>query len=134
MCSRDQRCRSRLRERVDDALDRAGQEVAPCSLSQQRADFLVVEEADELDNAAATASSPTRRTGALSVEERLNGGPGADLVVYATSEEELVVEASELGRLGVEELELPVHDGAVVCDVEFPGDGFDEARRLCRCE
>jgi hypothetical protein len=47
----------------------------------------------------------------LRVEEGLNGGPGAELVVDAAGEDELSVETTGLGGLGVKEFQFPVNDG-----------------------
>jgi hypothetical protein len=47
----------------------------------------------------------------LRVEEGLNSGPGAELVIDAAGEDELSVEATGLGGLGVEEFQFPVDDG-----------------------
>ena len=46
--------------------------------------------------------------GVVQVEEGLDGGPRAQLVVDAAGEDELAVEAACRGRLDVEKLELPV--------------------------
>jgi hypothetical protein len=43
----------------------------------------------------------------------LDGGPTAELVVYAAGEDELAVETAGCGGLDVEELEFPVDDGRV---------------------
>ena len=40
-------------EGIDDALDDGGEEIAVCALAEERADFFVVEEADEFDDGGA---------------------------------------------------------------------------------
>jgi len=45
----DEVCARGSLEGVDDALDDGGEEVAVCALAEERADFFVVEEADEFD-------------------------------------------------------------------------------------
>ena len=77
-------------------------------MTKQRADFLVVEEGDAFDLGGCGEGG---RRGA--VEEGLDGGPGAELVVNAASEDEFFGKAAELGGLDVEEFEFPVYDGAV---------------------
>ena len=45
--------------------------------------------------------------------ECLNSSEGAELIIDTAREDELFVQAAELGRLSVEELELPVDDAAI---------------------
>ena len=74
------------------------------ALAEEGAYFFVVEESDELDLGGG---------GRGCVEERLDRGPRAELVVDAAGEDEFFGEAAELRGLDVEELELPVYDGGV---------------------
>ena len=74
------------------------------ALAEEGAYFFVVEEGDELDLGGGRGGG---------VEEGLDGGPGAEFVVDAASEDEFFGEAAELGGLDVEEFEFPVDDGGV---------------------
>lgn len=85
------------------ALHDAGEEVAVGALAEERTYFFVVEDGHHADLRGAR-----ERRGR--VEERLHGGPGAELVVDAAGEDELSVETAGLRGLGVEEFELPVDD------------------------
>jgi hypothetical protein len=93
---------------LDDAFHDAGQEVAACALAEQRADFLIVEEGDD-------AEAGGVGDGGGGVEERLDSGPAAELVVDAAGEDEFFVETAGAGGLGVEEFEFPVDEGGVCC-------------------
>ena len=80
---------------LDDALHDDGEEVASGALAEERADFLVIEEGDGADLRGVF-------NGVVRVEEGLDGGPRAQLVVDAAGEDELAVEAACRGRLDVE--------------------------------
>jgi hypothetical protein len=109
VCIRSAQSTARLsvdRELFDDALHDAGEEVAVGTLSEQRADFFVIEKGDHADLGRG-------REGRAGVEEGLDRRPGAELVIDSTGEDELSIEATSLGGLRVKELELPVDDGRV---------------------
>lgn len=89
-------------ELIDDAFDDRGEEVSAGTLPEKGADFFIVEEGDHFDY---------RGLGGGSVEEGLDGGPGAELVVDAAGEDEFVVEAAGCSRLDVEKFKLPVYNG-----------------------
>lgn len=76
------------------------------ALSKKRADFLIVKASDNFDGAGV---SMVKAGG----NECLDRGEGAELVVDASREDEFFVQAAELGRLSVEELELPIDDAAI---------------------
>ena len=110
--------------------DGVGQEVAVRALPEERADFFVVEEADDFEDAAwgrgGGAGVVGEAGGGGGGEEGFDGGEGAEFVVDAAGEDEFFVEAAELGGLCVEELEFPVYDCADLLDLEFAGDSIDE--------
>lgn len=105
-------------EGLDGALDCQREEVATSTLAEQRANFLIVEESDELDDALLLLL--------LGVEKSHEGGPGAELVVDATGKNEFLVHTADLGRLGVVKLELPVEDCAIVLDANLRSDELDK--------
>lgn len=76
------------------------------ALAKERADFLIVEASDYFDGAG---FSVVKAGG----NECLNSGEGAELVIDAARKDEFFVQAAELGRLSVEELELPVDDATI---------------------
>ena len=76
------------------------------ALAKERTDFFVVEASDYFDGAGFSII----KTGS---DECLDSGEGAELVVDAAREDEFFVQAAELGRLSVEELELPVDNAAI---------------------
>jgi hypothetical protein len=106
VCIRSAQSAARLsvdRKLFDDALHDAGEEVAVGTLSEQRADFFVIEKGDHADLGGGRESR-------VRVEESLDRRPRAELVIDSTGENELSIEATSLGRLRVKELELPVDD------------------------
>ncbi|KAI9149375.1 Protein SYG1 [Paramyrothecium foliicola] len=103
---------------LDGALDDGGQEVTPGALAQERANLLVVEESGELDVAFILVVARAN--------EGHQGGPRAEFVVDAAGSDELAVEAERLRGLGVEELQLPVQDGAVRGNSQLLGDELDQ--------
>lgn len=76
------------------------------ALPKERADFLIVKAPDY-----------TYSTGVGVVKARgnecLDSSERAELVIDTACEDEFFVQAAELGRLSVEELELPVDDAAI---------------------
>ena len=88
-----------------DAGEGTGEEVATGTLAEERADFFVIEEADDFEGAGGGG----RRGG----EEGFNCRVGAELVVDTTGEDEFFFETAELGGLGVEEFKLPIYDATV---------------------
>lgn len=95
-----------FREFLHDALNDAREEVATRTLAQQGADLFIVEEGDDTDLRGGTQ----RRVG---VEQSLDGGPRAQLIVDAAGEDELAVETTSSGWLNIEQLQLPVDDSGV---------------------
>jgi hypothetical protein len=94
-------------ELVYDALDDCGKEVASGSLAEERADFLVVEQSYHLDLGGVCGRC---------IEQRLNSGPRAELVINTTRKDELLAKTTKLCRLDVEEFKLPVDD-ARICPI-----------------
>ena len=76
------------------------------ALAKERADFLIVKASDYFDS---TGVRVVKAGG----NECLDSGEGAELVIDAACEDEFFVQATELGHLSVEELELPVDDAAI---------------------
>lgn len=109
-------------EGLDGALNDNGEEVAAGALSKQGADFLIVEERDELDVAVVGVG--------VGGKETRQGGPGAELVVDSAGRDELPVHAQCLRGLAVVQLEFPVEDGGVARDAELLGDELHEPGRL----
>lgn len=104
-----------LRERINSPLDHAGQEIALSTLTEERTDFFVVEEGDELDDGGFGRRGGVVvgvGTGVRRAEESLEGRPGAEFVVDAAAGDELFVETGEGCGLEVVELELPADDVA----------------------
>lgn len=93
-------------EGFTDTLEGAWEKVAMSTLAKERPDFLIVEASDYFDRAGISVLK-------AGGNECLDSGEGAELVVDAACEDELFVQAAELGRLSVEELELPVDDAAI---------------------
>lgn len=105
-------------EGFEDAGDGAGEEVAAGALAEEGADFFVVEEGGEGDDAAVgfpaggggVRAGRGGRGGGRRLDESFDGGKGAEFIVDAAGEDEFLVEAAELGGLGVKDFEVPVQD------------------------
>ena len=93
-------------EGFTDTLEGAWKKVAMGALSKERADFLIVKASDYFDRAGVSILK-------AGGNESLDRCEGAELVVDASREDEFFVQAAELGRLSVEELELPVDNAAI---------------------
>ena len=76
------------------------------ALAKEGANFLIVEAPDYLYGAGV-------RVVKARGNKCLDGGEGAELVINTPCEDKFFVQATELGRLCVEELELPVYDAAI---------------------
>ena len=76
------------------------------ALAKQRADLLIVEASDYFDGAGVCVFN-------AGGNQCFDSGEGAEFVIHTARKDELFVEAAELGRLGVEKLELPIYDAAI---------------------
>lgn len=76
------------------------------ALAQERANFLIVEASDYFDSAGICVFT-------AGGNQCLDSGEGAELVIYSAREDEFSVQAAELGRLRVEQLELPIYDTTI---------------------
>lgn len=94
-------------ERVHDAFYNRWEEVSASTLAEQGTNFLVIEEGDDFDLAGPGVFG---RGGGSAVDECLNSGPGAKLVVNAAGEDELLLQATDCSRLVVIEFEFPVYN------------------------
>ena len=76
------------------------------ALTKKRTNFLIVEASDYFNGAGVYVFK-------AGGNECLDSCEGAELVIDTTREDEFFVQTTELGRLGVEKLELPVDDAAI---------------------
>ena len=76
------------------------------ALTKERTDFLIVEASDYFDGAGVSVF----KTGG---NECLDSGEGAELVIDTTRKDKFFVQTTELGRLSVKKLELPIDDAAI---------------------
>ena len=89
-----------------DSLESAWKKVAMGTLAKQRTNLLIVEAPDYFDGAG---------TGIVKAggNRSLDSGKGTEFVIDTASEDEFLVQAAQLGRLSIEELQFPVDNAAI---------------------